>query len=147
MKIKLKGNKLNVTATDSGELVDVGKEFTLSLGKTTFYRLYINLMSKAFGLSSSVDINLLSELCAIADQSTGKLFLTSARRIELGIKCKLSTQQITNSLKNLKTLDILTGTQGDYIISRSVFWIGPFERRKDYSKTGLGSVRVLITFE
>lgn len=147
MSIKIKGKKLNITATDSGELVDVGKEFTVSLRKNTFYKTYINLMSKALGLSSSVDINLLTELCSIADPTTGKIFLTPARRLHLGVKCELSTQQITNSLKNLKNLDILTGTQGDYEISRSIFWIGSFEGRKEYSKNGLGTVRVMITFE
>lgn len=129
----------------TGEVVTTNKRFKIKVEQDSFYMTYIESISGIFKLTSAVDIKILIKLCTLATFDTGDVQLSPHIRLEILKSVGLSTQQLTNSLNNLKKKHLITGIRGDYKLNPLVFWKGSNETRNNMLK-GDGKLKLELEF-
>lgn len=107
------------------------KKFTVKVRPENFYLTYIDNLSGYFCLTSNTDKIILSYLCAKAEYDTGRAFVDPQERIDACKKFDISIQQFSNSISKLKSLNLLTGKNGFYMINPAVFWKGNSKTRSE----------------
>lgn len=96
-----------------------------------FYMVYIKYMSVFYGLKYADDIKMLAMLCSWAEFNKGVVYLTSSRRKEITETMGIHNSNISNSLKRLKELNLIFGSDGEFEINPTVFWKGSKQTRMD----------------
>lgn len=129
---------------ETGEHTEVSKMFKVSTNTEEFYISYVENMAGVFNLKSAVDIKVLIQMCRIAEYNTGRVYLTPKERNEMMQLVGVSTQQVTNSLSNLKRLQLIEGDRGNYDINPAIFWKGDSKSREKLIKSG--KVKVTLEF-
>ena len=85
---------------------------------------FIDYIAPLFNLKSDAAKNVLNWMCCHAEYNTGKVQLTTNPRDlaceELGMK----SNSLSNHLKKLKDLNLISGEKGDFIINPKIFWKG-----------------------
>lgn len=89
-----------------------------------FYMVYIKYMSPYYDLKYADDIKMLGKLCEWAEFERGIVYLTSGRRKEITETLGIHNSNISNSLKRLKDLKLISGSDGEFEINPVVFWKG-----------------------
>lgn len=89
-----------------------------------FYMTYIRYMSPYYDLKYADDIKLLGCLCGWAEFDKGIVYLTSGRRKEITETLGIHNSNISNSLKRLKDLKLIDGSNGEFEINPVIFWKG-----------------------
>lgn len=137
---KLKNTTLTTTTNcETGEFLEVTIEKSYTVKNVTidnFYMTFIDNMSGYFNLRSAIDIKVLTKFCCMAEFNTGEVSLTSQRRLEVCDLIGVTTQQLTNSISNLKAKGFLIGQRGTYTINPKVFWKGTTQEREKLMKNG-----------
>ena len=100
------------------------KTYTRKVETESFYMTFIDYIAPLFNLKSDAAKNVLNWMCCHAEYNTGKVQLTTNQRdlacMELGMK----SNSLSNHLKKLKDLSLISGEKGDFIINTQIFWKG-----------------------
>lgn len=121
---------------ETGELtpIETGKYFTERVQEDSFYMTFIDYVSPLFGLKPEGAKNLLVYMCQHAQFNTGQVSLTTADRKQITKELGLSNNSITNYLKKLKDLKLISGESGLYMINPQIFWKGDLNIRRNLLK-------------
>lgn len=116
----------------TGEVVkvDTQKTFTEKIAPESFYMTFINYMSPLFNLNSDVARNVLDWMCIRAEYNTGIIRLSTTDRVDMCSDLSITNNQITNSLKKLRDLNLITGEKGKFTINPEIFWKGDTKTRQ-----------------
>ena len=114
----------------TGELVkvDTQKTFTEKISPDNFYMTFIGYMSPLFNLHSDVARSILDWMCMRAEYNSGVVDLSTSKRQKMCSDLSITSNQVTNNLKKLKELGLITGEKGEFTINPEIFW-------KGYTKT------------
>lgn len=112
-----------------GSLSRWTKKFLVKVRPENFYLTYIDNLSGYFCLTSNTDKIILAYLCAKAEYDTGRTFVDPQERIDACKSFNISLQQFSNSISKLKSLHLLTGRNGFYMINPALFWKGNSKTR------------------
>ena len=111
---------------NTGEILqyETQKTYTRKIESESFYMTFIDYIAPLFNLKSDAAKNVLNWMCCHAEYNTGKVQLTTNQRDlaceELGMK----SNSLSNHLKKLKDLSLISGEKGDFIINPQIFWKG-----------------------
>lgn len=128
----IKQGRINISDTEynpDGTVKREWKRYSLKVNKENFFMTYIETISSLWGLNNANDRKVLDCLCSFADYNTGIAFISYNRRKDIESRLNITSQQISNSLNNLKKNGIIVGDRGEYAINPNLFWRGNDEER------------------
>lgn len=130
---------------NTGEILqyETQKTFTKKIKTDRFYMVFIDFISPLFNLKTDTAKSILVWLCCKAEYNTGKVLLPSAVRKDLCAELSISPNTLTNNLKKLKDLKLISGEKGEFIINPQIFWKGDTQTRDQF----LNTETIKITFE
>lgn len=116
----------------TGELVkvDTQKTFTEKISSDNFYMTFIGYMSPLFNLHSDVARSILDWMCMRAEYNSGVVDLSTSKRQKMCSDLSITSNQVTNNLKKLKELGLITGEKGEFTINPEIFWKGDTKTRQ-----------------
>ena len=116
----------------TGELVkvDTQKTFTEKISPDNFYMTFIGYMSPLFNLHSDVARSILDWMCMRAEYNSGVVDLSTSKRQKMCSDLSITSNQVTNNLKKLKELGLITGEKGEFTINPEIFWKGDTKTRQ-----------------
>ncbi len=112
-----------------------------------FYMVYIKYMSPYYDLKYADDIKMLGKLCEWAEFDKGVVYLTSGRRKELIEKLSIHNSNISKSIKRLKELKLIDGSDGEFEINPVIFWKGSKASRMEMMRKELIQVKFSFVLE
>lgn len=120
--------------TETGEILsyESQKTFTQKIEKDKFYITYIDFIAPFFKLKSAKAKDLLIWMCNNAEFNTGRVLLNASIRAEISKELDISAGSITNNLKALKDLNLISGEKGTFTINPQIFWKGDEKARKAF---------------
>jgi hypothetical protein len=120
-----------IVDVNTGEVMEyeTQKVFTKKIKNDHFYMTYIDFISPLFNLRTDTAKSVLEWMCCRAEYNTGKVALTTSARKELCEHLDISPNTLTNNLKKLKDLKIISGEKGEFIINPQIFWKGDSQSR------------------
>lgn len=71
-------------------------------------------------------------MCNHAEFNTGRVLLPADVRVQISKDLDMSTGSITNNLKALKDLNLISGEKGVFTINPQIFWKGDEKARKAF---------------
>lgn len=130
--------------TETGEILsyESQKTFTQKVEKDKFYITYIDFIAPFFKLKSAKAKDLLIWMCNHAEFNTGRVLLNANIRSEISKELEISAGSITNNLKALKDLNLISGEKGTFTINPQIFWKGDEKARKAF----MGEQEIKIKF-
>jgi hypothetical protein len=143
----IKQNRVNIAETEyhsDGNIKREWKRFNVKVNKENFFMTYIESISSLWNLKSINDRNILDFLCGSADYNNGIVSLTTKRRKDIVEKLNITQQTLTNSLSNLKKLNIIVGENGEFTINPNLFWKGHDDERQELLKKGNWNLVVTV---
>ncbi len=116
----------------TGELVkvDTQKTFTEKICSESFYMTFIGYMSPLFNLHSDVARSILDWMCMRAEYNSGIVDLSASKRQKMCQDLSITSNQVTNNLRKLKELGLITGEKGEFTINPEIFWKGDTKTRQ-----------------
>lgn len=122
-----------IVDVNTGELVsyESTKVFTKKIQSEKFYFVFIDHIAPYYNLKSDTAKDILSWMCCNAEWNTGKVALTTNTRKELCKDLSISANTLTNNLKKLKDLKLISGEKGDFKINPQIFWKGDLKERRN----------------
>lgn len=116
----------------TGEVVkvDTQKTFTEKVSPESFYMTFIGYMSPLFNLHSDVARSILDWMCMRAEYNSGVVDLSASKRQKMCQDLSITSNQVTNNLKKLKELGLITGEKGEFTINPEIFWKGDTKTRQ-----------------
>lgn len=115
---------------DTGEMVEVNKSVTVSTGGgDKFFMTFIESMSSLYKISCLTDVKLLAKMCCLVDYNGYRVLIPKGVRKEVMEELGINTQTMSNSLKRLKEVGLITGDDGCYEINPNIFWKGSTKER------------------
>jgi len=116
---------------DTGEIkvIESQKVFTKKVKNDNFYFTFVDFIAPLFRLRSDSAKTLLVWLCTNAEFNTGIVRLTADDRRQLCETLNMSNNAITNCLKKLKDLNLISGQDGKFTINPQIFWKGEMSVR------------------
>lgn len=116
---------------DTGEIkvIESQKVFSKKVKNDNFYFTFIDFIAPLFRLRSDSAKTLLVWLCTNAEFNTGVVRLTADDRRQLCETLNMSNNAITNCLKKLKDLNLISGQDGKFTINPQIFWKGEMSVR------------------
>jgi hypothetical protein len=122
-----------IVDVNTGELVkvDTQKTFTEKINPEHFYMTFIDYIAPLYQLHSEVARRMLDWMCEHAEYNTGIVDLSTSKRQQMCSELSLANNQVTNNLKKLKDLNLITGDKGSFTVNPEIFWKGDAQSRKD----------------
>lgn len=119
---------------DTGEILSYESEktFTQKIDKDKFYITYIDFIAPFFQLKSAKAKDLLIWMCNNAEFNTGRVLMPTEVRDKVSKELNISPNGITNNLKALKDLNLISGQKGTFTINPKIFWKGDEKARKAF---------------
>lgn len=116
----------------TGEVVkvDTQKTFTEKVSPESFYMTFIGYMSPLFNLHSDVARSILDWMCMRAEYNSGVVDLSASKRQKMCQDLSITSNQVTNNLRKLKELGLITGEKGGFTINPEIFWKGDTKTRQ-----------------
>ena len=87
-------------------------------------------MSPLFNLHSDVARSILDWMCMRAEYNSGVVDLSTSKRQKMCSDLSITSNQVTNNLKKLKELGLITGEKGEFTINPEIFWKGDTKTRQ-----------------
>jgi hypothetical protein len=110
--------------------VDTQKTFTEKVSPESFYMTFIGYMSPLFNLHSDVARSILDWMCMRAEYNSGVVDLSASKRQKMCQDLSITSNQVTNNLRKLKELGLITGDKGEFTINPEIFWKGDTKTRQ-----------------
>lgn len=123
--------------------VDTQKTFTEKINPEHFYMTFIDYIAPLYQLHSEVARRMLDWMCEHAEYNTGIVDLSTSKRQQMCSELNLANNQVTNNLKKLKDLNLITGDKGSFTVNPEIFWKGDAQTRKDI----LNNKSLQVSFE
>lgn len=119
---------------DTGEILSYESEkmFTQKIEKDKFYITYIDFIAPFFKLKSAKAKDLLIWMCNNAEFNSGRVLMPTEIRDQISKELDMSANGITNNLKSLKDLNLISGERGVFTINPQIFWKGDEKARKAF---------------
>ena len=122
--MKLKSEQI-VTNTSTGEVTTIQRIFNTKVESTEeFYLTFVQVMATLMKVKSMNDIKVLTHLCVMMKYDENRVDLSVQTRKEMCDILGMHTNHVSNSLKSLKDLEIITGEKGTYFVNPVFFWKG-----------------------
>lgn len=120
-----------VVDSSTGEVLhmETSKRFTTKVKTDKFYMTFIEYAAPLFKLTTQSAKDILVWMCCNAEFNTGKIVLAPAERARMMKDLNVTTNTISNSLKKLTSLKIISGDKGVYTLNPQIFWKGDSETR------------------
>lgn len=144
MSKRLKNEEIVVNHT-TGEVLTISKSFTIPTNSEEFFLLFLKNLGSLYELKNATEIHVLAFLCANAKFNTNEVSLSTAKRNELMAKLKIRPQSLTNAIRRLRVVGLLTGDKGEYTVNPLVMWKGSIKERDVRLKDK--GLSVMIKFE
>ena len=116
--------------TDELVKVDTQKTFTEKVNSEKFYMTFLDYIAPLYKLRSEVARRILDWMCENAGFNTGTVILSTSERQQMCKDLDLTSNQVTNNLKKLKDLNLITGEKGTFTLNPEIFWKGDAQTRK-----------------
>lgn len=118
---------------ETGELVtlETQKVFTEKINPEHFYMTFIDYVAPIYQLHSEVARKMLDWMCENAGFNTGIVDLSTSKRNQMCKDLEITTNQVTNNLKKLKDLKLISGDKGTFTVNPEIFWKGDAKSRRD----------------
>lgn len=91
---------------------------------------FIGYMSPLFNLHSDVARSILDWMCMRAEYNSGVVDLSASKRQKMCQDLSITSNQVTNNLRKLKELGLITGEKGEFTINPEIFWKGDTKTRQ-----------------
>lgn len=140
-------NETTYTDKETGEVFTTSKIYRIPVPETKFYMTYIESLAGVFNLKSAVDIKVLIKMCMIAEYNSGRVLVTAQVRREIIESIGICSPAISRAIDNLKTLQLVSGSQGTYYLNPAVFWRGENKVRDEMLKNNVFKVTFEFTGE
>lgn len=124
----------NVTQTidtNTGEVTEIIKNFNTRVKKEDFIFMLEGAFSAIMQLDKTTDIKVLILLAQHLKFNSNKVLLSPNIRKDMADAIGVKVQQISNSIKRLKDLGIVSGERNDFALSNNCFWKGSLSNKKD----------------
>jgi hypothetical protein len=115
----------NLHSEEETELYTAHREKT-----DRYYQVYDNYADAILDLHHADDFRVLHLLCKMCKYEESSVAIPTSLRKDICKRLDIHTVQMSNSLKRLKDVGILTGTGGDYQLNPEMFWRGATSARK-----------------
>lgn len=119
---------------ETGEVltIETSKTYTEKINPENFYMTFIDYVSPIYKLNSEVARRMLDWMCEHAGFNTGIVDLSTSKRKQMCSELNLANNQVSNNLKKLKDLNLISGEKGTFKINSEIFWKGELSvRRKE----------------
>lgn len=118
---------------ETGEIlkIDQTKTFTTKVKVDKFYMTFIEYVAPFYKLKTQSAKDVLIWMCQNAEFNTGKIVFAPAIRKQMCEELNITTNTISNSLKKLLDLKLISGEQGVYQINPQIFWRGDLKTREE----------------
>lgn len=124
------------TSTETGELVEVKKEFNIKVESAEFYFTFIEAV--AFIHNIKAEFAVLAILCMNSEFNTGRCFLSPERRKAFAEELKLTIKGLNSSIHRLEKKGAIKNVGGTIEINPLYLWKGSVaERNKILKEQGL----------
>lgn len=136
MKKLIHSTETQMVNTETGEMITIetSKTFSKKTETDKFYMTFIDFAAPLFNLKSDTAKSVLCWMCNKVEYNTGKVHLTTNTRRELCAELEISSNTLTNTLKKLKDLNLISGEKGDFIINPQILWKGDLQTRDSMLK-------------
>lgn len=94
-----------------------------------FYFTFISYFKPMLRIKHIVDVHVLTKFCMLMEYDSTKVLLPTQRRKDICEELKIQTTHLSNSIKRLKVLGIMTGDGGIYEINPYLVWKGKTDTR------------------
>lgn len=138
-------NQREYVDCETGEVktIEVEKTFTTKVNPDAFYMTFIDYISPIFKLKSDAAKTLLIWLCSHAEFNSGTVSISASDRKSICSELNITNSTISNNLKKLKELNLISGEGGTYTINPQIFWKGDLKERRNILK----DENIKITFK
>lgn len=121
-----------IVDSQTGEVItyDSQKTFTEKINPERFYMTFIDYVAPLYKLHSEVARKILDWMCEHAGFNTGIVDLSASRRQQMCEDLKITGNQVTNNLKKLRDLNLISGDRGTFTINPEIFWKGDAATRR-----------------
>lgn len=122
-----------VVDKDTGEVLvtESSKVYKEKIKEDSFYMTFIDFIAPYYKLQTESARKLLTWMCEHAEFNTGVVLLPANVRKEISSKLGVTNNTITNGLKTLKTLGLISGERGEFTINPQIFWKGDLKARRE----------------
>lgn len=127
---------VDVTTGESVK-VDSQKTFTEKINPERFYMTFLDYITPLYKLRSEVARRILDWMCEHAGFNTGVIVLSASERKQMCEDLDLNNNQITNNLKKLKELELISGSNGTFTLNPAIFWKGMLRLEVKFQKGSL----------
>jgi len=114
----------------TGEFVTSRKSVSVETDSDKFFMTFISEMSSFYKINCLTDVKVLAALCSNAQFNSYTVLLPPSVRKTIMADCGINTQTMSNSMKRLKDLGLVSGADGEYHINPNIFWKGSTNERK-----------------
>ena len=97
-------NETTTVDKTTGEIITTSKTFNIKVASEEFYMTFVPNMASFYEIKSLVDSKVLAKFGEYATFNTGEVLLPPSKRAKIASDLKISVQQVTNSILNLKKL-------------------------------------------
>lgn len=119
---------VDVTTGESVK-VDSQKTFTEKINPERFYMTFLDYIAPLYKLRSEVARRILDWMCEHAGFNTGIVVLSASERKQMCEDLDINNNQITNNLRKLKELELISGSNGTFTLNPAIFWKGDAKTR------------------
>lgn len=118
---------------ETGEILvtQSSKIYKEKIKEDSFYMTFIDFIAPYYKLQTESARKLLTWMCEHAEFNTGTVLLPANIRKEISNKLGVTNNTITNGLKILKTLGLISGERGEFTINPQIFWKGDLKARRE----------------
>jgi hypothetical protein len=139
---RVKYQTTKTTTNENGETV-VNESKTIAIKAdpvSPFFMVQEEFAHLLYNIKGVNDFKVLVEFATIMHFLTNEVELPSKKREELCERLKISTAQLSRSIKNLKKLGLLVGDGGKFKLIELVFWKGNIAKWNSYVKNEKPSI-------
>jgi DNA-binding transcriptional ArsR family regulator len=127
---EVKKKKYTNKTTGEIEELEASKWVTIRIGKDEkFWMTFCRYTAPLYQLTHVDDIKIIVKFCELAEYDSGVVHLTPSRRKEMVAELGMQQSNVSKSLKRLKEKSLITGEDGEYKITPTLFWKGERSKR------------------
>lgn len=139
-------NRDRIVDHETGEQLTTKKEITINSNGDEFFLVFLQNLGSLYQLKNATEIHVLAKLCSICSLNTNTVLIPTARRKEICSELDISNTNLTNILRSLKILGLITGDDGMFTINPELMWKGSTKAREKWMRGETG-VELMIRFK
>jgi hypothetical protein len=131
-----------ITKNVNGGTETITNHYAIPVKRTDpFYMVFEDRINSILDVESLIDSRLLHELACAMTFNTNEVFVPNKRRQELCNKLSINTSQFSKSIKRLKSVGLLSGDKGVFLLNPYVLWKGETQVRVELINKGDSKIR------